>query len=91
MATDACIDAPYPSRLSSIQVPKLGTVQRWVRLADLSGEEHLAAALLDAIMRTTGGMGGGEGGQEGGSKTTVKADPIMTDADAGEYLQSNVT
>ncbi len=37
--------------LTLTQVPKLGTVQRWVRLADLSGREELSAQLLDAIMR----------------------------------------
>jgi hypothetical protein len=37
------------------QVPKLGAVQRWVRLADLTGKESLAATLLDSIMRTATG------------------------------------
>ena len=34
-------------------------MQRWVRLADLSGEEQLAARLLDAIMRTTSAVAKG--------------------------------
>ncbi|KAL6761937.1 hypothetical protein V8C86DRAFT_742064 [Haematococcus lacustris] len=32
------------------EVPALGTVQRWVRLADLCGEEALVARLLSAIL-----------------------------------------
>ena len=48
------------------QVPKLGAVQRWVRLADLSGREDLAAALLDAVMRTAAGPPKGGGVRRGG-------------------------
>jgi hypothetical protein len=36
-------------------MPKLGSLQRWVRLADLSGNESTSAALLDAIMRAATG------------------------------------
>lgn len=34
-----------------MQVPKLGSVMRWVRAADLAGQEAISAQLLAAIMR----------------------------------------
>jgi hypothetical protein len=40
------------------EVPKLGAVQRWVRLADLVGEETKCAALLAAILRAVPGSQG---------------------------------
>eukprot|EP00798_Chlamydomonas_sp_ICE-L_P025053 gene25053-10702_t len=34
--------------------PKLGSVQRWVRFADLAGDATLTAQLLDAVLRASG-------------------------------------
>ena len=60
-------------RCSLSQIPKLGSVQRWVRLADLSGDEQLAARLLDAIMRTAAAPTGGLRAVE--SPTDVSSGP----------------
>ncbi|GFR47192.1 hypothetical protein Agub_g8784 [Astrephomene gubernaculifera] len=37
------------------EIPKLGAVMRWVRVADLAGTEAISAKLLAAIMRVSGG------------------------------------
>ncbi|GAX78214.1 hypothetical protein CEUSTIGMA_g5656.t1 [Chlamydomonas eustigma] len=65
--------------------PKLGAIQRWVRLADLSGREDLATQLLDSIMRTAATADASvaadvmEGTKEALDTPVVLAHPDLTD------------
>ncbi len=54
---DAVVKALEVLRRSG-EVPKLGTVQRWVRLADLTGVEKTTASLLAAVLRCIPGSSG---------------------------------
>ena len=56
-------------------VPKLGSIQRWVRIADLSGHESTSAALLDAVMRAATGASGGTGGAGASSSSSAHSGP----------------
>lgn len=61
-------------------IPKLGSIQRWVRLADLSGKESTSASLLDAIMRSTMGPKSGAG-----ASSLAEAGPFKAEGSIARY------